>query len=100
MRRNVHADQTILMGKPFADPNATVYLRLPNGQDKPFRAGTLNQEFHRQQAAYAADTYFDPSDGQWYGRSTGRLRPSGGQIRKVYVGDLLAGTNSSARPAA
>ena len=95
--RNVHSDLTITMSEPFADPTADVELALPNGAVTPVNAGTLNHEYHCQQAAYAAEAHID-AHGEWRG-PTGIRRPSN-RIRKVSVAHLVIVSGDCIRSAA
>src|SRR5271165_2593556 len=57
--RTVRPDMMIMMSKPFANLAADVELRLPTGAVVAVAAATLNSEYARQQAAYAAEAYVD-----------------------------------------
>jgi hypothetical protein len=95
--RTVYADLTITMSKPFANPTLDVELQLPGGAAVRVSAATLNSEYARQQAAYAAEATVD-AQGVVHGPA-GNRRDSN-RIRFVYVGHLVTEPGDSVRPAA
>jgi len=84
--RTVRSDLMITMSKPFADPAVEVELRLPSGTSVTVDAATLNLEFGRQQAAYAAEAYIDANGIR---RGPSGARRDANRIRLVDVAHLI-----------
>jgi hypothetical protein len=95
--RTMRPDMMIIMSKPFANPAVDVELRLSTGAVVTVAAATLNREYARQQAAYAAEAYIDV-DGVLRGPSGARRRTN--RIRLVDVAHLVVQTGDWSRPAA
>jgi hypothetical protein len=95
--RTVRPDLMIMMSKPFANPTVDVELRLPTGAVVAVTAATLNREYARQQAAYAAEANVD-ADGVWRGPSGARRRTN--RIRLVDVAHLVVELGDNSRSAA
>jgi hypothetical protein len=95
--RAVQDDGTIFMSEHFANPSRNVSLRLANGEVVTVSAATLNQEYDRQQADYAAETWTD-ENGVDRGPTGNRRTTS--RIRKVDVSGLIPLGGREVRPAA
>lgn len=94
--RTVRPDQLITMSEPFSPPVGDVELRLPSGAVVVVAADALNQEFARQQAAYASEAYID-ARGVLRGPSGVRRRTN--RIRLLDVADLVADPGVGGRAA-
>jgi hypothetical protein len=95
--RTVRFDLMITMSKPFASSAADVELLLPDGTVVTVTAATLNLEYNRQQAAYAAEAYTDAS-GVLRG-PTGARRTTN-RIRLADVAHLVMQSRYGSRQAA
>jgi hypothetical protein len=89
LHRTVRSDNSIFMGKKFADPTAQVELRRPGQPSVIVAASALDKAFVAQQRAYQAEAHTD-ADGTIWG-PTGRRRWSN-TIRIVSL-DGVAGVN-------
>jgi hypothetical protein len=95
--RTVRPDLVIWMSKPFARPASDVELRLPGGAAVTVTAATLNLEYGRQQAAYAAEARTDVNGVR---RGPIGARRDTNRIRLVDVAHLVTQPAHRSRPAA